>query len=165
MNRMQTIVQTLISFGLVSITTLVLADDTRQQIEDQLQAFLAHSDTRAAHETFWADDLIYTSSSGERFNKAFILSGFDGADASEENSKVDDDANETADESEIEYSGEDIDIRLFDDVAVVAFRLIGSDANSGERLEYFNTGTLIRRDGFWQVVAWQATKIPRSKSN
>jgi len=27
-------------------------------------------------------------------------------------------------------------------------------------LTYFNTGTFLRRNGAWQVVAWQATAIP-----
>jgi hypothetical protein len=25
---------------------------------------------------------------------------------------------------------------------------------------YLNTGTLVKRDGRWQAVAWQATRIP-----
>jgi hypothetical protein len=25
---------------------------------------------------------------------------------------------------------------------------------------YWNTGTFVKRDGEWRVVAWQATKIP-----
>jgi hypothetical protein len=29
-----------------------------------------------------------------------------------------------------------------------------------ETTDYFNTGTFIKRDGKWQVVAWQATKTP-----
>jgi hypothetical protein len=27
-------------------------------------------------------------------------------------------------------------------------------------MNYFNTGTFLRRDGLWQVVAWQATRMP-----
>jgi hypothetical protein len=29
-----------------------------------------------------------------------------------------------------------------------------------EVLYYYNTGTFLRRDGEWRVVAWQATRIP-----
>ena len=46
---------------------------------------------------------------------------------------------------------------------MVAFRLVattpGTDGKS-TRQDYYNTGTFHRREGRWQVVAWQATKIP-----
>jgi hypothetical protein len=44
-------------------------------------------------------------------------------------------------------------------MAIVAFRLIGT-AEDGTVQQYFNTGTFLKRDGAWRVVAWQATKIP-----
>ena len=46
--------------------------------------------------------------------------------------------------------------------AVVAFRLVGKTNKTGktETANYFNTGTFVKRDGKWQAVAWQATKIP-----
>jgi hypothetical protein len=36
----------------------------------------------------------------------------------------------------------------------VAFRLVTATQ------QYFNTGTFVKREGRWQAVAWQATKIP-----
>jgi hypothetical protein len=44
----------------------------------------------------------------------------------------------------------------------VAFRLVGTTTKDGktEVSRYLNTGTFLKRDGKWQVVAWQATKIP-----
>lgn len=116
-----------------------------------VQDFLGHADKEGAHARFWADDLIYTSSSGLRFGKAEIMEGFSGDDATDE-------------ESAIAYSGEDFDIRLYDDTAVVAFKLVGRPADSNtDVLYYFNTGTFLKRNGIWQVVAWQATKIPLAK--
>ena len=58
------------------------------------------------------------------------------------------------------YSGEEVDVRLYDDMAVVAFKLVGTPTNGSEPLYYYNTGTFLKRDGVWKVVAWQATRIP-----
>ena len=58
------------------------------------------------------------------------------------------------------YSGEEVDVRLYDDTAVVVFKLVGTPSDGSEVLYYYNTGTFVKRDGAWQVVAWQATKIP-----
>jgi len=113
-----------------------------------LQEFLEATHTKAAHEVFWADDLIYTSSNGTRFGKSEILAGFADEDPSEE-------------VPAIIYSAQDIDVRVFDTAAVAAFRLVAvPSGDSGDVLEYFNTGTFLRREGSWRVVAWQATAIP-----
>jgi len=120
-----------------------------EEITSLLHDFLADSATRAAHERFWADDLVYSSSAGLRFGKADILEGFESAD---------DDASPA-----MVYSGEEVDVRLYGDTAVVAFKLVGTPVNAaaGEAVQYYyNTGTFLKRDGAWKVVAWQATKIP-----
>ena len=124
-----------------------------EDLTAMLQEFLANSDERTAHERFWAEDLVYSSSAGLRFGKADILGGM------EENAEPPPDAPLT------EYSGEDVDIRLYDDMAVVAFRLVGRTAAEGgeEMAEYFNTGTFLKREGEWRVVAWQATRIPQEE--
>ena len=101
-------------------------------------------DERAVHERFWADDLVYTSSSGSRFGKQQILDGIDGADAAEPAPA---------------YTAEDVDIRVYDDMAVVAFRLVATAAD-GSVEEYFNTGTFANRDGRWQAVANQFSSFP-----
>ena len=53
-------------------------------------------------------------------------------------------------------------IQQFGETAVVAFRLVGttSSASRVERDEFLNTGTFVKRDGRWQAVAWQATRVP-----
>jgi len=140
----------LASLGYIAIflTGPVIASDY-EDLAAMLESFLATSGEEASHASFWADDLIYTSSAGLRFGKPEIMAGFEGT--------------ETDDEPPIVYSGEDVDIRVFGDTAVVAFKLVGTPtdkANGDDVLYYFNTGTLLRRDGVWQVVAWQATVIP-----
>jgi hypothetical protein len=112
-----------------------------------LQEFLHTAHTEAAHRVFWADDLVYTSSNGTRFGKADILAGFTDSDRSDESPAV-------------VYSAEDIDVKIFAPAAVVAFRLVGVPADNSGVLQYLNTGTFLKRDGRWQVVAWQATAIP-----
>ncbi len=130
-----------------------LASET-EDLAAMLQEFLSQSDTESAHELFWAQDLVYTSSDGSRFGKSEIMEGFQAAAVS----NGDDEA-----ESPMAYSGEELDIRLYGDTAIVAFKLVGTptDKSSDEvMLYYFNTGTFLKRDGVWQVIAWQATKIP-----
>ena len=127
---------------------LALAED-EEILTAMLHDFLANSSTVAAHEKFWADDLVYSSSAGARFGKADILQGFAGSD--------DEPASEPP---AVVYSGEEVDVRLYDDMAVVAFKLVGTPSDGSKVLYYYNTGTFVKRDGAWQVVAWQATKIP-----
>ena len=130
-----------------------LASDT-EDLTDMLQEFLAATSEEAAHAAFWAEDLVYTSSAGLRFGKADIMAGFDSPDTADDSS---DDA------PPMVYSGEDIDIRLYGNTAIVAFKLVGTPTDKSadaDVLYYLNTGTFLKRDGVWQVVAWQATKIP-----
>src|SRR5436190_310112 len=68
----------------------------------------------AMHERFWADELIYTASSGRRKGKADIMRELR---AEEKEPKKD--------EPETTYSAEDIRIQQYGDTAIVAFRLVG----------------------------------------
>ena len=123
-------------------------------LEAMLHDFLANSGTEEAHASFWADDLIYTSSAGLRFGKADIMAGFDGSDAGDSSED---------ESSAIVFTGEEVDIRIHDDIAIVAFKLVGTPtgkSSDGDVLYYFNTGTFMKKDGVWKVIAWQATKIP-----
>lgn len=106
----------------------------------------------AAHERFWADDLIYTRSAGVRVSKADIL----------ENARSG--PNTTA-PSPTTYAAENIRIQQYGDTAVVAFRLVGT-TGSGEQatvMQFLNTGTFVKRAGEWRVVAWQSTRVPGAK--
>jgi ketosteroid isomerase-like protein len=121
------------------------------EITQLLEQFLAGASRNevAAHERFWADDLIYTRSVGVRIGKAEILENAHSGPT-------------TPAEEPTTYSAEDIRIQQYGDAAVLAFRLVGV-TGSGERAEtvhYLNTGTLIKRAGEWRVVAWQSTSVP-----
>lgn len=133
----------------VAACAQVQAQDDVAELTSMLQDFLANADARGAHERFWAEDLVYSSSSGLRFGKADIMQGFESAD--EEASP---------EPPAIVYSAEEIDVRVYDDAAVVAFKLVGKPTNGSDPLYYYNTGTFLKRDGVWKVVAWQATRIP-----
>ena len=131
-------------FSLVMLAPTAFADD-EADLRMLLDDFLAGVSEAETHDRFWADDLIYTSSAGTRTSKAEIMKGFD-----------DEDADEEAGPS---YGAEDVRIQLYGTTAVVAFRLVAS-ADDAETQQYLNTGTFLKRDGIWQVVAWQATKMP-----
>ena len=125
-------------------------DDLTTMLED----FLANAGDEATHANFWAEDLIYTSSAGLRFGKAEIMAGFEGSEFDEEGADA---------EPSIVYSSQDIDIRTYGETAIVAFKLVGTPTDKtaeSDVLYYFNTGTFMKRDGVWKVIAWQATKIP-----
>ena len=124
--------------------------EERETLTELLNEFLegASYNDAATHDRFWAEDLIYTGSNGNRIAKSDIMSG----------------VNENPDRSEDPetlYSADEVEIMLFDDVAVVAFKLVADFTNSNEPTLYFyNTGTFLKRDGLWKAIAWQATSIP-----
>jgi hypothetical protein len=66
----------------------------------------------------------------------------------------------------ITYSGEDVRIQQYGNTAIVAFRLVSKveKPDSVDVTHYFNTGTFLKRDGKWQVVSWQATRLPRREA-
>ena len=112
-----------------------------------LDDFLANADVRSAHERFWADDVVYTSSDGTRTDKAEILAGFD---EPEDGPAV----------PPAVYSGDEVDIRVYGTTAVVAFRLVidPPDGSDEARRYNLNTGTFLKRNGEWRAVAWQSTR-------
>lgn len=107
----------------------------------------------AAHERFWADDLIYTRSAGRPTSKSEILRSVRTAPAPKPADPI------------THYSAEDIRIQQYGDTAIVAFRLVGKTEREG-RIEVsnnLNTGTFLRRNGEWRVVAWQSTRMARDE--
>jgi len=132
--------------GLFFLLPVANASD-ESELTMLLNAFLANSGTEAAHKRFWADELVYTSSSGTRTNKAEILQSFENTDP------------EAADPV---YSADQVQIQVFGDTAIVAFRLVSTPPEGSKETiaYYFNTGTFLKRSGEWAAVAWQATSIP-----
>jgi ketosteroid isomerase-like protein len=118
-----------------------------------LRDFLAGAgrNDAAMHDRFWAEDLIYTGSAGSRKGKADIMREV----RAEGPPKPGDEA--------VVYSAEDIRIQQYDDTAIVAFRLVSTTTGkegSKKIANYLNSGTFLKRNGKWQVVNWQATKMP-----
>lgn len=128
------------------------APDAAELIK-MLNEFLAGAgrNDAAIHDRFWADDLIYTRSAGVRINKEGLMKGVRSAPALKPGDPV------------TVYTAEDIHIQQYGDTAVVAFRLVSTTTKSdgtktvGNNL---NTGTFVKRNGKWQVVAWQSTVVP-----
>lgn len=123
------------------------AEAVKAELEQLLDDFLQGASTNSSevHERFWAEDLIYTGSAGNRTNKSEIMDGL-------ESGSVD-----AAAEPPV-YSAENVQIRVYGNVAIVAFKLVAEDGD--DRMEYYNTGTFLNRDNKWRAVAWQATRIP-----
>lgn len=126
------------------------------EITAMLHDFLANVGEAAAHDRFWAADLVYTSSDGVVNSKAGIMKGFDPPAATAEDA-------DAPVEPEVRYTAEDILVRPFGDSAALTFRLVSQSAD-GARTGFRNSGMLVRRGGQWQVVTWQATRIPAMSS-
>ncbi|WP_286261078.1 nuclear transport factor 2 family protein [Thalassotalea atypica] len=144
----------LITAVTLTILSTVASADDKSELNQLLDDFLANKvqDDLKNHQRFWANDLVYTSSSGTRFDKSVIIEGI----KAEKNGK-----DEITDAPT--YWAEETDIRLYGTTAIVAFKLQAKwkEDDAIKTQSYFNTGTLLKRDGTWQVVAWQATKIPK----
>lgn len=152
------------TFALVLAAAISLHAQTAPDAPDApeltrlLSEFLAGAgrNDAAVHDRFWAEDLIYTRSAGVRTNKAEIMKGL----------KVTAPAPKPGDPVTV-YTAEDIKIQQYGNAAVVAFRLVSTTTKadgtktSGNNL---NTGTFIKRNGKWQVVAWQSTIVPKAES-
>lgn len=118
------------------------------ELTAKLHEFMAGASVNdaAIHDRFWAEDLIYTSSTGRRFGKKQIMDGFATPPAA----------------STTTYTAEEIRIQVYGDMAIVAFRMRGVDRSASEPKTtfYLNSGTFVKRDGDWRVVNWQATRVP-----
>lgn len=108
----------------------------------------------AIHERFWADDLIYTRSAGRRVNKAEVMHDVRSTPPPKPT------------DPKTVYTAEDIQIQQYGNTAIVAFRLVATTDISGEKhvANLLNSGTFVKRDGKWQVVNWQSTRMPRTEA-
>lgn len=127
-------------------TCKVIADEVTD-ITNLLNDFLANTGAAAAHDRFWADELVYTSSSGVRSGKPERMAAFAAG-------------TQPASLSDTLYRGEDVRVQLYGTTAVLTFRLIAEPRAGGVIRQFYNTGTFLKRDGEWRAVAWQATVIP-----
>lgn len=125
-------------------------ETSEQEITKTLHWFMegASINSAAVHEGFWADELVYTSSSGKRFGKSQLMDGVRSGGEITEKPLTN------------YYTAEDIQIAFFGETAVVNFTLVShTDNNAGYSRETFlNSGVFVRRDGRWQAVNWNATR-------
>jgi ketosteroid isomerase-like protein len=117
-----------------------------------LNEFLAGASRNdaAIHDRFWADDVIYTGSAGRRRGKAEIMKDVRSATPPK-----------PGDPTTV-FSAEDVRIQQYGDTAILAFRLVGTTVKDSktEVMKYLNSGTFVKRNGRWQVVNWQSTRMP-----
>jgi ketosteroid isomerase-like protein len=126
-----------------------VAEELTRRVRDFL-ANVPKSD-RKIFDDFFADDVLYTRSAGVTVDKAEILKNI-GVRA--------------VTEPEATFEADDFTVHPYGDTAVVNFRLVmHSVANGKAETAYFrNTGTFLKRSGRWQVVAWQATRVPPAET-
>jgi ketosteroid isomerase-like protein len=122
---------------------------TAKVVEQMVRDFLADvpKGDRKVFESFFADDVIYTRSVGVTVDKAEILKNI-GVRATNE--------------PQATFEADGFTVHPYGDTAVVNFRLVMHNVVNGkaETVYFRNTGTFLKRNGKWQVVAWQATKVP-----
>ncbi len=139
---------------IAACTTFAQTAPDAAELTRLLNEFLAGASRGDAsvHERFWADDLIYTRSAGRRVTKADVLRDVRNAPPPK-----------PGDPSTI-YTAEDIRIQQYGDTAIVAFRLVATTESAGTKqvANLLNSGTFVKRDGKWQVVNWQSTRMPRT---
>ena len=145
---------------LAALATLLLAGaahagsaPAEKELVALLKEFLAGAavNDTTAHNKFWADDLVYTGSTGRRVGKADIMKDLRAAPPPQ------------PDDPKISYGAEDIRVQQFSGTAIVTFRLVATTVHGDttQVANFLNSGTLLRRNGRWQVVCWQATRMPK----
>jgi ketosteroid isomerase-like protein len=141
---------------LVACNVLAQSAPDAAELTRLLNEFLAGASSGDAtiHERFWADDLIYTRSAGRRVNKAEVMRDVRSAPAPKPT------------DPRTVYTAEEIQIQQYGDTAVVAFRLVSTTDAGGTKqvANNLNSGTFVKRDGKWQVVNWQSTRMPRTEA-
>jgi ketosteroid isomerase-like protein len=128
-------------------------DQTRVEIAALLNQFLSPAQMASAanHDRFWADDLVYTGSSGAVRSKAEIMKSFESAPKPEPGA--------TPEPAPV-FTAEDVLVRPYgENMAALTFRLVETDPD-GAVTNFRNSGTFLRRNGKWQAVTWQATRVP-----
>lgn len=147
-------IKLLLALLLMASPVMAQAAPDAAELTKLLNDFLAGASRNdpAVHERFWADDLIYTRSAGRRVTKADIMHDLREAPAPK------------PDDPKTVYTAEDIRIQQYGNTAIVAFRLVATTEVDGAKQvqNLLNSGTFLKRNGKWQVVNWQSTRMPRS---
>jgi ketosteroid isomerase-like protein len=146
-------IRSLVIVSILVFCSSAFAQNDAAELTKLLNDFLAGAgkNDAAMHDRFWAEDLIYTRSSGVRTNKSELMKGVRSAEPKKDG------------EPTVVYTAEDVKIQQYGNTAVVAFRLVSTSTKAdgtktvGNNL---NTGTFVKRKGEWRAVAWQSTIVP-----
>jgi ketosteroid isomerase-like protein len=153
---MKRLISSTILLLLMTCSALAQTAPDAAELTKLLNDFLAGASRNdaAVHDRFWADDLIYTRSAGRRVNKAEVMRDVRSAPAPKPT------------DPKTVYTAEDIQIQQYGNTAVVAFRLVATTEAGGTKqvANLLNSGTFVKRDGKWQVVNWQSTRMPRGEA-
>jgi Domain of unknown function (DUF4440) len=118
-------------------------DDVRKAERDRFAA-MVKADV-AALDKLLASELVYTHGDARRIDKAAFLADF-----------------KTGAFKYTTIEPNDIAVNVYGDTAVVtggaAMRVVQNGTSTDIRIRY--TNVQVRRSGAWQMVAWQATRIP-----
>jgi hypothetical protein len=148
---MNKVVLSVICLLLTASAVMAQAAPDAAELTKLLNDFLAGASRNdpAVHERFWADDLIYTRSAGRRVTKADIMRDLRESPAPK------------PDDPKTVYTAEDIRIQQYGNTAIVAFRLVATTEVDGAKQvqNLLNSGTFVKRNGKWQVVNWQSTRM------
>ena len=122
---------------------------TTGELTQIVRAFLADvpKGDRQVFDAFFADDVIYTRATGVTVDKSEILKNI---------------GIRAATEPQATYEADGFTVHPYEDIAVVNFRLVMHTVVDGKPqiVYYRNTGTFLKRNSKWQVIAWQATRVP-----
>lgn len=134
------------------VATIAKDAGATEQLTHLVRAFLANvpKGDKKTFDDFFADDVIYTRSAGVTVDKSEILKNIDVRAVSQ---------------PQATFDADDFTVHAYGETAVVNFRLIMHNPNQGktETMYFRNTGTFVKRDGKWQAVAWQATRVPQAE--
>jgi uncharacterized protein (TIGR02246 family) len=125
-----------------------------QELTRMLRTFLdgAAKNDKSAFEHFFAPDVIYTRGVGVVIDLQSILAGLTPPKAGDPVPT---------------YDADDIVVHESGDVAIMNFRLVvhSNEKDKDDTAYYRHTGTFQKRNGKWQVIAWQATPILETKAS
>ena len=142
---MRIIIGLLLTFAMIN-----LAASDAVSLTKTLNDFLAGAtvNDHKIHDNFWAEELVYTSSSGTRYGKQELMANV------KQSNKV------TIELAPVIYSAEAVKLTPLGTNMVLTFTLVATDTKTQQVTQrYLNSGVMVWRNNRWQAVNWQATKM------
>jgi ketosteroid isomerase-like protein len=130
-------------------TSICVATDTSRieselkQIEETRRRAIKDGDDKTLDQIY-ADDFAAIAGNGQIINKSQLMAVFKGNDPS------------------IEFTTDEISIRIFGTTALFVGRLTGRAANGEVVSASRFTHVFVKRSGKWRCVSGQSTPLPRS---